>query len=50
MLRIKDDWCRWPAYPHQVGDLHIYTAVLDDEVRTPGQFATWLAQQGLPAT
>ena len=50
VLRIKDHWCRRPAYPHQAGGLHIYTAVLHDAVRTPGQFATWLAQQGLPAT
>jgi hypothetical protein len=50
VLRIKDDWCRRPAYPHQVGGVQICTAVLDDAVRTPGQFAAWLAQQGLPAT
>jgi hypothetical protein len=50
VLRIKDDWCRRPAYPHQVGGLQIYAAVLDDGVRTAGQFAAWLAQQGLPVT
>jgi hypothetical protein len=49
VLRIKDDWHRRPAYPHQVGGLQIYTAVMDDGVRTPGQFAAWLAQRGLPA-
>jgi hypothetical protein len=50
VLRIKDDWHQRPAYPHQVGGVQIYTAVLDDGVRTPGQFAAWLAQQGLPVT
>jgi hypothetical protein len=50
VLRIKDDWYRRPAYPHQVGGVQIYTAVLDDGVRTPGQFAAWLAQRGLPVT
>jgi len=50
VLRIKDDWHRRPAYPHHVGGLEIYTAVLEDGVRTPDQFATWLAQHGLPAT
>jgi hypothetical protein len=50
VLRIKGDWHRRPAYPHQVGGLEIYTAVMDDGIRTPDQFATWLAQHGLPAT
>ena len=50
VLHIKDDWCRRRAYPHQVGGIQIYTAVLHDRVRTPGQFATWLAKQGLPVT
>lgn len=50
VLRIKDDWHRRPSYPHQVGGLEIYAAVLDDGVRTPAQFATWLAQHGLPVT
>ena len=34
MLRIKDDWHRRPAYPHHVGGLEIYTAVIEDGVRT----------------
>jgi hypothetical protein len=29
-----------------VGGQHIYTAVLDDGVRTPEQFANWLATKG----
>ena len=50
VLRIKDAWHRRPAYPDQVGGLDIYTAVIDDGVRTPRQFATWLASHGLPDT
>jgi hypothetical protein len=50
VLRIKDDWHRRPAYPDHVGGLEIYTAVIDDGVRTPDQFASWLARHGLPAT
>jgi hypothetical protein len=50
VLRIKDVWHRRPDYPDQVGGLDIYTAVIDDGVRTPRQFATWLAQRGLPST
>ena len=50
VLRIKDVWHRRPAYPDQVGGLDIYTAVIEDGVRTPRQFATWLAQRGLPDT
>src|SRR2546429_174406 len=38
VLRIKDDWPRRPAYPHQVGGLDIYTAVLEDGIRTLDQF------------
>ena len=50
VLRIKADWHRRPAYPHQVGGLQIYTAVIDNGIRTPDQFAAWLARHGLPAT
>lgn len=50
VLRIKDVWHRRSEYPDQVGGLDIYTAVIDDGVRTPRQFATWLAGHGLPAT
>lgn len=48
VLRIKEVWHRRPAYPDQVGGLDIYTAVIDDGVRTPRQFAAWPAQRGLP--
>jgi len=45
VLRIKDEWRRRPEYPGEVGGLDVYTAVLDDGVRTPGQFAAWLARR-----
>ena len=48
VLRIKDVWHRRPTYPDQVGGLDIYTAVIDDGVRTPSQFASWLTSHGLP--
>ena len=50
VLRIKDDWYRRPSYPDKVGGLEIYTAVVEDGVRTPQQFAVWLARHGLPVT
>jgi hypothetical protein len=50
ILRIKDVWCRLPAYPDRVGGLQIYHAVLDDGVRTPQAFAAWLAARGYPAS
>jgi hypothetical protein len=43
VLRIKDYWHRQPAYPHDVGGLDIYTAVIDDGVRTLDGFSAWLA-------
>lgn len=46
VLRIKDEWHRRPEYPDQVGGLDIYTAVLDDGVTTPAEFAAWLARRG----
>jgi hypothetical protein len=50
VLRIKDVWHLRPDYPDQVGGLDIYAAVIDDGVRTPRQFATWLASRGLAST
>jgi hypothetical protein len=44
VLRIKDDWHRRPGYGHEVGGLDIYTAVIDDGVRTPDQFTAWLTR------
>ena len=46
VLRIKDEWHQRPEYPGQVGGLEVYTAVLEDGVRTPEQFAAWLAGPG----
>jgi hypothetical protein len=48
VLRIKDVWFRLPSYPDQVGGFEIYTAVVDDGVRTPEEFRRWLAGRGLP--
>jgi hypothetical protein len=46
VLRIKDVRRGLPGYPEQVGGWEIYTAVLRDGIRTPGQFARWLAANG----
>jgi hypothetical protein len=46
VLRIKDHWHRQPAYPDQVGGLDVYTAVMDDGIRTRAEFAAWLDQRG----
>ena len=46
VLRIKDVWHRLPSYPDQISGLEIYSAVLDGGVRTPGQFASWLTDNG----
>jgi hypothetical protein len=46
VLRIKDHWHRQPAYPDRVGGLDIYTAVMDDGIRTLAEFAAWLDQLG----
>jgi hypothetical protein len=46
ILRIKDVWHRLPGYPDRIGGMQIYTAVLDDGVRTPDQFAGWLTGHG----
>lgn len=49
ILRIKDVWYRLPSYPDRVSGMQIYQAVLDDGVRTPREFAAWLAAHGYPA-
>jgi hypothetical protein len=48
VLRIKDVWFRLPNYPDRVSGLEIYTAVIEDGVRTPSQFNGWLGARGLP--
>jgi hypothetical protein len=50
VLRIKDVWFRLPNYPDQISGLDIYTAVIEDDVRTPSQFNGWLAARGLPVS
>jgi hypothetical protein len=45
VLRIKDVWHRLPSYPDQIGGLEIYTAVIEDGVRTPDEFRSWLADR-----
>jgi hypothetical protein len=50
VLRIKDVWFRLPNYPDQISGLEIYTAVIEDDVRTPSQFTGWLAARGLPVS
>lgn len=50
VLRIKDAWHSRPCYPDQVGGLDIYAAVVDHGVRSPRQFAAWLAQREAPNT
>lgn len=47
VLKIKDVWYRRPSYPDQIGGLDIYTAVLEDGIRTPEQFRSWLAERGM---
>ena len=47
VLRIKDVWFRLPSYPDQIGGFEIYTAVIDDSVRTPEEFRSWLVNREL---
>ena len=46
ILRIKDVWHRLPEYPDEISGMQIYTAVLDDGVRTTNQFDAWLIEHG----
>ena len=50
VLRLKDDCTGGRPTRIRSACVQIYTAVLDDSVRTPDQFAAWLAQQGLAVT
>jgi hypothetical protein len=47
VLRIKDVWFRLSSYPDQIGGFEIYTAVIDDSVRTPEEFHRWLVDREL---
>ncbi|MCP1309269.1 hypothetical protein [Paenibacillus tyrfis] len=42
ILTIKDSWATRAEYGKEVKSYDIYTAVLDDYVRTPLQFQEWL--------
>lgn len=48
ILWIKDIWYRLPTYRHDVCSTHIYDAVLQHGVRTPGEFDGYLVRQGKP--
>jgi len=48
ILWIKDIWYRLPTYRHEVYSTHIYDAVLQYGVRTPGEFDGYLVRQGKP--
>lgn len=43
VLLIKNVWHRRPEYPDSVSGMEIYRAVLDDGIRTPSGFGTWLS-------
>jgi hypothetical protein len=45
ILLVKDAWAGRPEYRRDVRSWDIYTAVLDDGVRTPAQFAEWLRRR-----
>jgi hypothetical protein len=44
ILAIKSVWHLRPEYPDAVSGFEIYTAVLEDGVRTPEEFGTWLGR------
>jgi hypothetical protein len=48
ILWIKDTWYRLPVYRNEVFSIDIYDAVLEHNVRTPGQFDAYLALRGKP--
>ena len=48
ILLIKDAWAGRPEYGREVRSWDIYTAVLDDQVRTQDEFASWLRRRGTP--
>ena len=47
VLRIKDVWFRLPSYPDEIGGFEIYTAVIEDGIRMPDEFRSWLVHRGL---
>lgn len=49
ILRIKNDVCRRPEYRKQVRSIDIYTAVLEQGVRTVEEFDRWALTSLLPS-
>jgi hypothetical protein len=47
ILRIKDVWCTHPTYGSSVHGVDIYTAVLDDNVRTVDEFDAWVRNRNI---
>jgi hypothetical protein len=45
ILRLKSMWASRAEYGRDIGGFDIYTAVLEAGVRTPDDFAAWLAQR-----
>ncbi|MCJ7840004.1 hypothetical protein MUB24_03555 [Lederbergia sp. NSJ-179] len=45
ILNIKSIWAKRAEYGKQVKSFDIYTAVLDDNVRTPDEFKRWLQKR-----
>jgi 8-oxo-dGTP pyrophosphatase MutT (NUDIX family) len=48
ILRLKDLWCRLPAYRNRVVSTDIYDAVLRHHVRTPDELDAYLRRNGKP--
>jgi hypothetical protein len=46
ILRIKDQWAGRPEYGRAVRSVDVYSAVLDDGIRTPSEFGQWLIARG----
>jgi hypothetical protein len=46
ILRIKDQWAGRPEYGRAVRSVDVYSAVLDDDIRTPSEFGQWLIARG----
>jgi hypothetical protein len=45
ILEIKEAWAGRPEYGRAVHGVDVYRAVLDDGVRTPGEFTRWCARR-----
>ncbi|MEC0201204.1 hypothetical protein P4H39_01025 [Paenibacillus lautus] len=47
ILQIKSDWASRDEYGKTVRSFDIYTAVLEENIRTPEQFQAWLGQRSM---